>query len=377
MIRLRVPALVVAALALMAGMAVASSVSFWEMTSFTDFIAGRMDGVALSRDGHLTQAPQLETVFNSGQPVIWSVVPGPDGALYAATGHRGRVYRIDSQRQGCPDLDRGPAGGFRAGGESVRATSLRRVRRTGKFTGFAADRPRNISIRNRNTSGRWRSAPDGALYAGTGSGGLVYQITAPGQGEQYYATGQGNVTGLIVDHQGRLLAGTEPNGVLYRITAKDKAFALYDSSLPEIRALATMPDGTVYAAGLGGALAKKIRAAQQNQNPQQDATPTISTTVTVTAQAGGDLKPTTPADARPVQAQNSPALQPTTPAVTDATGVEKSAIYRINPDNTVDTLWSSKEENVYDISAARRAALFRHRRECAASIDSHPITGSR
>ena len=58
-----------------------------------------------------------------------------------------------------------------------------------------------------------------------------------GKGEEYYATGQSNVTGLMIDQQGRLLAGTEPNGILYRITAKDKAFVLYDSSLPEIRAV--------------------------------------------------------------------------------------------------------------------------------------------
>src|SRR6202034_928617 len=126
-------------------------------------------------------------------------------------------------------------------------------------------------------------APDGTLYAGTGDTGIVYRITAAGQGEPYYATGQGNVTGLMLDSQGRLLAGTEPNGILYRITAKDKAFALYDSTLPEVRALAATPDGTVYAAGLGGALAKKIQATQQNQaQPADSSAPTISTTITVT-----------------------------------------------------------------------------------------------
>lgn len=34
----------------------------------------------------------------------------------------------------------------------------------------------------------------------------------------------------------------------------------------------------------------------------------------------------------------------------DIPGVERSALYRINPDNTVDTLWSSKEENIYDLA---------------------------
>jgi len=38
--------------------------------------------------------------------------------------------------------------------------------------------------------------------------------------------------------------------------------------------------------------------------------------------------------------------------------VERSAVYRINPDNTVDTLWSSKEENVYDLLALPNQLLF-------------------
>ena len=42
----------------------------------------------------------------------------------------------------------------------------------------------------------------------------------------------------------------------------------------------------------------------------------------------------------------------------DVSGVEKSALYRINPDNTVETLWSSKEENVYDVLALERQILF-------------------
>src|SRR5579871_3119960 len=83
----------------MSGVAFGSSSSLWETSSFTDFLAGKMEGVALSRDGHLTLAPQLDTVFASGEPVIWSVVPDPAaaGALYVATGHRGRVYHIDSK----------------------------------------------------------------------------------------------------------------------------------------------------------------------------------------------------------------------------------------------------------------------------------------
>ena len=67
----------------------------------------------------------------------------------------------------------------------------------------------------------------------------------------------------MVDPQGRLLAGTEPNGILYRITAKDKAFVLYDASLPgDPRHRAATRWQRLSRSALGGALAKKVQAAQ-------------------------------------------------------------------------------------------------------------------
>src|SRR5271155_4067876 len=74
----------------------AATTTTWEMNTYQDFLKGRFTAVSLDRDGKLSLAPKLETVFSSGQPVIWSVAQAPDGSLYAATGHRGRVYRIDS-----------------------------------------------------------------------------------------------------------------------------------------------------------------------------------------------------------------------------------------------------------------------------------------
>ena len=154
------------------------------------------------------------------------------------------------------------------------------------------------------TSGRWPVAPDGALYIGTGDQGKVFRVTGANQGEVYYETGQSHVTALALDAQGRLLAGTEPNGILYRVSAKDKAFALYDASLPEIRAIVPSADGTIYAAALGGSLAKRLQGASQaNQaGAAGTAVPAVTTSITVEAgaQAGPDIKPP---QADPKQAQ--------------------------------------------------------------------------
>ena len=349
--RLRLPAL----LALTAGAAAASSSSVWEMSSFADFMKGKFEGVSLGRDGRMSLAPKLDVFFNSEQPVVWNLAAGPDGSLYAATGHRGRVFRMD--KTGAPRLL------WVADRPEVFALVV-----DPKGVIFAASSPDGKIFRIENGKATdyfdpqakyiWSLAlaADGTLYAGTGDGGKIFRITGPGKGEEYYATGQGNVTSLMLDAEGRLLAGTEPNGILYRITAKNKAFALYDSTLPEIRAIAPDGEGGFYAVGLGGALAKKVQAAQQaTQGAQQDSTTSV-TSVTVTADAGGDLKPNPPEPAKPQPTTTAPA-QPTVTATTttagvDLSGIEKSAIYRIRADNTVDTLWSSKEENVFDILPA-------------------------
>lgn len=345
-------------LGLTAGLAGASTSAVWEMTSFSDFVKGKFDGVSLGRDGRLSLAPRLDAFFTSEQPVIWNVASAPDGALYAATGNRGRIFRIE------PD---GTAKLFwTADRPEVFALAVDK-----KGVVYAASSPDGRIYRIENgkaseyfdpkTKYIWALAlaDDGTLYAGTGGDGRVFRITGPGQGGVYYDTGQGNVTGLMLDRQGRLLAGTEPNGILYRITAKDKAFVLYDSNLPEIRAVSPNPDGSVYAVALGGALEKKVQGAQANVNTQTDVTGGATTSITVTADAGGEIQPPAPVKPQePVPAPAAPAVTTTTAVTTDTTPVERSAIYRINPDNTVDTLWSSKEENVYDILPAADGQVY-------------------
>ncbi|HOL70674.1 MAG TPA: hypothetical protein PLA43_15195 [Bryobacteraceae bacterium] len=324
----------------------ASSPTAWEMNTFRDFAAGRLNNISLTRDGRLLLAPKTETLFASGEPIIWSVVQAPDGTLYAATGHRGRVYRID--RSGKASLL------WTADEPEVFALAL-----DSKGVLYAGTSPdgKIYRIENGNateyfapgTKYIWALAfsPDGALYAGTGDDGRIFRITAAGKGEVWYETGQSHVTCLAFDSQGRLLAGSEPNGILYRITGKDRAFVLYDANLPEIRSIVPGPDGAIYAAALGGSMTRRPLGGVTSSYgvPASASVATSYTSITVEAQAGIELKPKADA-AKTVQTPVTPVQ---TPQILDLTGAEKSAIYRINPDNTVESLWSSKEENVYDL----------------------------
>jgi len=335
-----------------ASCAFASGTTAWEMNTYTDFIRGQFQGVSLSRDGRLTLAPRMDTLFSSDQAVVWSVAQGANGVLYVATGHRGRVYQVDPSGKSSllwtaeqPEVF---AIATDSKGVLYAATSpdgkVYRIE-NGKATEYFAPKARYI----------WSLAtgPAGALYVGTGDQGKVYRVESAGKGELYYDTGQAHVTGLAVDSQGRLLAGTEPNGILYRVSAKDKAFVLYDASLPEIRAIIPEADGTVYVAALGGSLAKRAQLATQASQAGVGGITVQSAPASITVEAqntepGAEIKPQND-PSRPTQPAATPQVTTQFTPAPDLAGVERSAVYRINPDNTVETLWSSKEENVYDL----------------------------
>lgn len=328
----------------------AATTTTWELNSWQDLVRGRFDGVALDRDGRLTLAPEMTLVFTSGQPAIWSIALAPDGSVYAGTGNRGRVYRI------APDATSSVV--WTADQPEVFAVSVAPDGRV-----YAGSSPDGKLVRLENGKAVdvfapkakyiWAvaAAPDGSLFVGTGGPGNVYRVDPGGASELWYETGQEHVTSLAFDNEGRLLAGTEPNGILYRITTKGKAFALYSGGLPEIRTIVAGADGTIYAAAMGGSLAARGGVAQMPVSIASGigGAAASSTSVTVTdttsAQAGPDVKIAAKQTA-PQQAVQQ--VLPSLP-VMETPGVDKSAVYRINPDNTVETVWSSKDENIYDL----------------------------
>ena len=328
------------------------------MNGYQDFLRGRMSGLSLTRDGRLVLGPKLDTLFTSDQPEIWSVARAADGSLYLGTGNRGRLFKLDSSGRNSlvwtADQPEIFAVAVDSKGVVYAGTSpegkVYRIE-NGKATEYFAPEARYI----------WALsvASNGDLFVATGDKGRVYRVTGAGKGEIYYETGQVHVTSLAMDAQGQLLAGTEPNGILYRITAKQKAFVLYDAGLPEIRAIVPAPDGDIYVAALGGGVARQTSAASSAATSlTSSALPTVSTTITVTDQQAGLIAPPKPEAPKPIA--------PPAPAAVSATsfssagsgyGEERSALYRIHADNTVETLWSSKEENIYDLAVDRGSVL--------------------
>jgi sugar lactone lactonase YvrE len=319
----------------------------WESNSYNDFVRGQFTGVALTRDGRLTLAPKLEPLA-AADNAVFALAPAPDGAWYYGSGYPARVWRFKpgGKPEALATLPKPAVFAVAAapGGAVYAATSP-----DGAVYRVLPNQAAELCRPGQNYVWALAVARDGTLYAGTGGRGQVWRIPPDGKCELYYETGQTHVTALAFDAQGRLLAGTEPNGLLYRIEGPRRAFALFDSSLPEIRSILPAPDGSIYVGALGGGLAQKQAQAAAGAAAQAGQTPMVTTTITVTAdvaaQAGIDLKPK-PEPAKPA----IETLPPAAPPVVDVAGVERSAIYRLAPDNTHETLWSSKEENLFDLA---------------------------
>jgi len=343
-----------------AGLASASSPAAWESNSWADFVKGRFNGVALTRDGRLTLAPRPVVLAATGEASVWAVAQASDGALWFSTGHRGRLFRLAAGAAKAQQIWTAQQPEIFAlaparDGAVYAATSpggvIWRVDAAGKAEEWFDTKAKYV----------WALAvsTDGALFAGSGDDGRVWRIGGQGKGEVWYETGQSHVTALAFDSTGALLAGSEPNGNLYRIPAKDKASVVLHSTLPEIRELAVLPDGAILAGALGGGLAQKQAQAAAAAAAASAAVPPVTTTITVTAdsaarsglaqtapaQAGVDLK--TPAKA-PTAAPDMTQPLPTAPV--EVAGVEKSALYRIDKDLNVETLWTSKEENLLGLA---------------------------
>ncbi len=335
----------------------AATSTAWEVTGFSEFLKGRFSGLSLTSDGTLRLGPSLQFRAGLDQPALWGLALAPDHSIYASTGHQGKIFRV------APD-------GKISLIWSAEQSEVFAICVNSSGVLYAGTSPNGGVYRIANgkaeqiwhSSGKYiwgiQAAQDGTLYVATGEPGRIYRIDPAGKADLYYDPGQSNVTSIALDSNGHLYAGTDPNGLLYEISGPGKGAILLDSTLPEIRAIEIAPDGDIYAAGMGGAVATRSppSATPTASNPGV-VVATNPTVITVTearrnsapsdsdqagVKPGADQSKTTGSSASSTAATSNT-------AVVEVSGVEKSAIYRIRANHTVETLRSSKDDNVYDL----------------------------
>ena len=130
---------------------------------------------------------------------------------------------------------------------------------------------------------------DGALAVGTGDAGRLYRVSAAGAKPETSVLADINETHVIslaLDRQGNLIAGTDPSGLVLRVSPDGKVFALFDSPLREVHALAPAADGSVYALALSDAASGPRPVVPSRHSPTSQGSTQTSGGVSVTITSG-------------------------------------------------------------------------------------------
>ena len=348
--------------------AVSVSTEFWSTSTYEEFRTGNFSDISLNREGAVELAPALDEVFATDQAVIWSVARDPNGGLYLGTGHGGRVYRLGQDLQGSLFFDSSEPDIFalavdRQGSVYVGTSpdgKVYKVDASGRAEEFFDPQARYI----------WSLAfaPDGALFVGTGDLGRIYRVQPNGQGELYYDTQQSHVVSLALTSGNELIAGTEPNGLLYRISPAGKGFVIYDAPQSEIRSVLAGADGSIYAVAMGGPQDRRIRVGAGQQGGGQAPVRT-ATTITVRAAedspfpgpggpGGGQQDPQGDGNAQVTVQSVQPSGAGGQVVRVGEGGRTRNALFRVWPDSTVETLWDSPNESVFDVLVSGDKVLF-------------------
>ena len=350
----------------------AESTRTWVQTKYDDYEKGTAHGVAINSDGSLTLAPAFKDLYTSPSTYIWdaaadgegnvytaagsparvykitpagkasiifaaqelevqSIAIAPDGTIYAATSPDGKVYKI---------VHGGPAPGQSP--EGTHTTAEIAAAQEGAKPGAGEEKPRTAVAVDASytasvffdpkTKYIWALQLDksGQLYVGTGDRGQIFRVKPSGEGSMFFQSDEAQIRCLALDNSGNLIAGTDGSGLVYRISPQGEAFVLYGAPKKEITAIAIDAQGNIYAAGAGDKRGAGPSAPGPGA-PPGNAVPVV----TVVPQGA-------PPNA-------VPSLAPLSAAAVMA-NLGGSDVYRISPDGSPRTLWSSKEDVVYALA---------------------------
>jgi hypothetical protein len=315
--------------------------AIWETSGRTELLKGDSRGVSITDTGVLMLAPKLNEVFNTQQTYIWSSAVDNQGNVYLGTGHDGKIYKVPPTGTGALLYD--------AAELDVTALAIGRdgvvyagTSPDGKVYRIAADGKADVYF-DPGDKYIWSLAvmADGALAVGTGDSGKLYRVRAAGAdpaSSLLVATSQTHVISLAVTPKGDLIAGTDSGGLVLRVSPEGKTFALFDTQLREIHALASAADGSIYALALSDAAATArppSTPAPAPSQPTEGSTPTTSVTITAIDESGAAIQ----GQSAQTRSRND-------------VSTARSAVFRILPDGATDVVWSSQTVTAFAIAPA-------------------------
>ncbi|HZB46688.1 MAG TPA: hypothetical protein VE360_15640 [Pyrinomonadaceae bacterium] len=322
----------------------------WETNTRAALLAGDARGVSVTDTGALMLAPRFAQLYDTEQAFVWSSAADAAGNVYLGTGHDGKIFRVGADGRGAllydaAELDVtalavGRDGALYAG--TSPDGKVYRVGADGKAEVYFDPEDKYI----------WSLAVlgDGSLAVGSGDTGKLYRVRSAGakpEASLLIDTNETHIISLSTDAQGNLIAGTDPGGLVLRVSPEGKAFALFDSPLREVHALAPAPGGAVYALALSDAATGPRPATPQPAQPQS--------TATVSAAGGSITGTVTSVDESGQAAQLG--VQPPPARSRNELQNARSAVFRIMPDGGTDVLWSSPTVTAFAVAASPQGGV--------------------
>jgi len=314
------------------------STKIWDLKTANDFAAAKaLKNLSLHRAGRLHLAPKQTAVAGVDELLILCLAPDGKGSVYAGTGARGRVIRIDAQGkatvlwQFAEQLVTSIALDAQGSLYAAVATAGKIYKLT-----FGKDKSKpqvSVFCQIRHPY-FWDMELDKAgnlLVAGSLPEAL-YSVSADGKATKLAQFGRGHLSSLAIDPAGNVLTASEPEGIVYRVSPKRQTRVLYDAAEEGVHCLIVAPNGNVYLGTGGGAPGGRARPPRRK--PTSSSRPSSSSTTTSTVKA-----PRPPSS----QVKGEPA--------------KPNAVYKITPDGRVSGVFSPGKAYVYDLAIDAKGRL--------------------
>jgi hypothetical protein len=235
------------ALVALASPVATASTEHWVVDAAAELLEGRGDGVAVTSDGRLVQAPRWSGGATFDEPIVLAAVQIADDEMIVATSHPGVLYRVDGDRaERLADIP----------GEQVTAMTLDADGDPVLAAGTPAVlyRWRGGELRELgrlDEGGVWDLAMyDGQVVAAVGAPAAVVRLGDRGL-ERWVEIPDRHARCLEVVGD-RLMVGTSGNGLLLSVDPGGRLAVVTDSEFTEFTDLVAAPDGSVWATALVG-----------------------------------------------------------------------------------------------------------------------------
>ena len=279
-----------------------------EARYYKNFEKGELKGTSIDSQGRLFLGPQIKTIKGPEREYYLSADISRNGDLYIGTGHQSILYRVNSQTQAVEKI-------FES--EQLDFYALLINRNNEIYVGsspngkvYHIDKKKKVKVVfDPDNKFIWEIKEDrnGDIICAVGNSGGLYRLKVSGEVSKICETEDFHLISLYITRDNSILAGSGDRGVLYKIENR-KVKVLYDSPLEEIRGICEDKEGNIYFSATRGIVRKK--------HPE-----TI------------DMEPIFSKDPEEMKKYIK----------------EKSILYCLQPNGTVEPIWSSLDDYIYTI----------------------------